>query len=458
MTLSFSKKIVKAEKASRWVAVGGMWIEPDGNMPEGESYARQQLYGQRFFLKNFGHISQVAWLLDSFGYNWNLPQFVAKAGQKYMWTSKLTWNENDVFPFHLFWWQSPDGSKVLTHICPIVPLPEWFPFQELNMFNGKDYLIKPVGESNVSMVGQGGYKQTRYLVKAGSQLTANYLTSPKEIEAALSTDFMPVVGAFYGYGDGGHGPFGPEMNKQVALQDLGFGKIGTATQLFQAFEKYADRVPTWNDEMYLEYHQGVMTTHEWIKRANRKAEAILRTAEAASTTAFIYGSAYPMSELVKIWKIALLNQFHDILPGSSIPEVYQDARAHHKQIQDESNKIINNSLDFISAKIDTRPPRADLQPVLVYNPLGWDRTDPVKLEAQAGARYAVYDRNGKEIPSQVASAPEGGNWLYFKPDRVPALGWSTFYLKSGKPQPRPAPNFWSKKISSQSRWKTTWSA
>jgi len=424
------QKVVQAEKEGRWSLVGGMWIEPDCNMPEGESFARQQLYGQRFFLENFGHISEIAWLLDSFGYNWNLPQFAAKAGQKYMWTSKLTWNAHNIFPFHLFWWQAPDGSKVLTHVCPIVPVPEWFPFQELTAFSGNNYALAPGGDiGGVPLT--AGYKQTRYLLKPGEQLTASYLTTPEEITSHLSKDFMPVIGAFYGYGDGGNGPLGFEIREQLALEKLGYAKIGTALELFHAFDNYADRAPTWNDEMYLEYHQGVMTTHEWIKRANRKAEAVLRTAEAASSTAFLFGAQYPMTELVKLWKITLLNQFHDILPGSSIPEVYKDARAQHKQIQDEAGKLVSNSLEFLAEKIDTTPPRENLGPILVFNPLGWDRTDAVKMPVKDQGPYIVYNQDWKELPTQTAADEEGKLCLYFLPDPVPGLGWKTFFLGAG---------------------------
>jgi len=426
------QKIVEQEKAGKWIAVGGMWVEPDCNIPEGESFARHQLYGQRFFLENFGHISEIAWLLDSFGYNWNLPQFAAKAGQKYMWTSKLTWNEHNIFPFHLFQWQAPDGSKVLTHVCPIVPFPEWFPFQELSPFKGKNYALGSEGEP-VGLGLTASYKQTRYLVKPGEKLTASYLTPPSLITAKLSTDFMPVIGSFYGFGDGGHGPWWNEIQEQLAMQQLGFGKIGTATELFNALDKYSDRVAVWNDEMYLEFHEGVLTTQEWIKRANRKAESVLRTAEAASSVAFLYGGQYPLSEIVKLWKIALLNQFHDILPGSSIPEVYQDSAEHYKQIQDGADKMISDAMGYIASRADTLPGKAGLEPVMVFNPLAWDRSDVVKLAVSDPGPYVVYTRDGKELATQVAESQEGGRYLYFKPDSVPGLGWNTFYLEKANP-------------------------
>jgi len=425
------QKIVEAEKKGRWILVGGMWVEPDCNLPEGEAFARHQLYGQRFYLEHFGKISEISWLLDSFGYNWNLPQFALKAGQKYMWTSKLTWNEHTIFPFHLFHWQAPDGSKVLTHICPIVPIPTWFPFQELKPFARDDYNLSPGGDLGGFPLARN-FKQTRYLLDPGESLSANYLTTPEEIKAKLSADFMPVVGVFYGLGDGGHGPVKKEIETQLALQELGYGKIGTANELFSAFEQYQDRLPVWNDEMYLEYHQGVMTTQEWIKRANRKAESLLRSAEALASAAFLLGKEYPMEKLTKLWKITLLNQFHDILPGSSIPEVYEDAKEHHQEIQSQTSQIIQNSLEYLAQKIDTDSKQDGLEPILVFNPLGWERSDVVKLSVSEQNSYQVFDAQGKEMPAQFAKSPEGELYLYFKPDSVPSLGWKVFYLKAGE--------------------------
>ena len=424
------KQIVEAEKKGQWLLVGGMWVEPDCNMPEGESFVRQNLYGQRFFLENFGHISDVSWLLDSFGYNWNLPQIVAKSGQKYMWTNKLTWNTHNVFPFHLFWWQSPDGSKVLTHITPAVGGPSFFPFPELASAGVKDFLLAPVGTEGVNF-NRNKYKETRYLLKPGESLTADYLTPPANIVSKLSAEFMGTVGIFYGIGDGGHGPIRPEIEQQEAMEELGFAKIGTADQLFSKLEKYSERIPVWDDEMYLEYHQGVMTTHEWIKRANRGAEAILRSAEAVSSAAFLLGEKYPAAELLNSWKLALLNQFHDILPGSSIPDVYEDAKLQYTEIQNQSRKLIDDRIDFLAAKIKMAPPEG-AQPVMVYNPLGWSRSDVVKLAINAGDKYQVFTAGGRELPSQSAKSEDGGDYLYFIPDSLPALGWKVFYLKNGE--------------------------
>jgi len=424
-------EIQKAEHEGRWHIAGGMWDEPDGNMPEGESFVRQFLYGQRFFLKNFGHITEVCWMEDSFGYNWNLPQFAAQAGVKYMFTAKLTWNGHNIFPFHLFTWQAPDGSQVLTHITNTVGGNALIPLSEIESYNRDDYVLSGLevvnGKSNL-----GKYKQTRYLLKPGAKLTANYLTTPGQIKSVLSQEMVPVLGLFYGVGDGGHGPLVMEIENQVALEEAGYARFGSTEELFHAFEKYAGRIPVWNDEMYLEYHQGVMTTHEWIKRMNRQSESLMRSAEAAASAALLFGAEYPAEKIARSWKKILLLQFHDILPGSSIAEVYEDAALDYGEVAKDGRQVIDSSLFGLAEKIDTSAGREGREPLLVYNPLGWDRSDLVKFEIPARSQYRVFDGAGQELLSQAAATEEGGNALYFNPGKVPGLGWKTVFLKSGE--------------------------
>ena len=449
------KKIQEAEKDGRWHIVGGMWIEPDGNMPEGESFVRQFLYGQRFFLTHFGKIAQTAWMEDSFGYNWNLPQIALKSGAKYMYTAKPTWNGHNIFPFHIFNWQSPDGSQVLTFVSQTVGGNNYFPYNELAPMRYPDYFLSELTKVDGNSR-EARFRETRLLLKPGTKLIASYHTSPAEIKSVLSNELMPVVGVFYGVGDGGHGPLPGEIENQLALQKLGYTKIGTVEQLFQLLEKYSERIATWKDEIYFEYHQGVFTTHEWIKRANRKAEALLRTVEASASIAHLFGADYPLAQLTKIWKIVLLNQFHDILPGSSIREVYEDAEKHHKEVQQDANQLLNSTLNYISQKINTQPAESGLEPIIVFNPLGWQRSDVVRYEVKADTSYQVFDERGKEIPSQLAYAEMGYKsdstcsnaivcessgvpYLYFKPDALPALGWKTFYVKSSQECKIPGP-------------------
>lgn len=399
-------KIVDWESKGRWEIVGGQWIEPDGNMPDGESFVRQRLEGQRFYLTNFGHVSEVEWMLDSFGYNHNLPQIVARSGGKYMWTSKLTWNDTTTFPFHNFWWRSPDGSRVITHICPIVGWPGFFPFAELKK-----------------------YKDTRYLLKPGTSLVADYTTPPDVIKNALSDDWLNQIGVFYGRGDGGRGPTEIEVEMQEAMVAKGYSHFSTGLALFQDIAKYSDRLPTWDAEMYLEYHRGVQTSQAWIKRKNRLAEQILRTAETIRSLSMVQGLSYPFEAFKEIWKLMLLQQFHDILPGSSIPQVYEDARADYANIEKSVQAIKDEGLGALAGKIKTTPPAEGLTPVVVMNPLGWERGGLVKVEApEAGC--GVTDQDGRLLASQEVMEG-GGKMLMWRAEAVPSVGYKTFYLKPG---------------------------
>ncbi|HUT52187.1 MAG TPA: glycoside hydrolase family 38 C-terminal domain-containing protein [bacterium] len=400
-------KIVEWEQKGRWEIVGGQWVEPDGNVPDGESFVRQRLVGQRFYLTNFGHISEVEWMLDSFGYHHNLPQIVARSGGKYMWTSKLTWNDTTTFPFHNFWWRSPDGSRVITHICPMVSWPMFFPFAELQK-----------------------YKGTRYLLKPGAGLVADYSTPLETIKDALSDDWLNEIGVFYGKGDGGRGPTEIEVEMQEALAAKGYTHFTGGLALFTDIAKYSDRLPTWDAEMYLEYHRGVQTSQAWIKRKNRLAEQILRTAETIRSLAMVHGLAYPFEAFKELWKLMLLQQFHDILPGSSIPQVYEDARADFAKIEGAVHAIREDGLGTLAMMIKTTPPAAELMPVVVMNTLGWERGGLARVEAPAGSGYGVADQSGREVASQEVM--EGGRKLVmWRAEAVPSVGYKVYYLKPG---------------------------
>ncbi|HUT52409.1 MAG TPA: glycoside hydrolase family 38 C-terminal domain-containing protein [bacterium] len=399
-------KIVEREQEGRWEIVGGQWIEPDGNMPDGESFVRQRVLGQRFYLEYFGHVSEVSWMLDSFGYNRNMPQVMARSGAKYMWTSKLTWNDTTMFPFHNFWWRSPDGSQVLTHICPIVPMPTYFPYSELKK-----------------------YKSTRYLLKPGVTLIADYSTPPDAIKQALSDDWLGEIGSFYGLGDGGLGPRKVEVRVQEALARKGYSRFSTGLELFQDIAKCSDRMPVWNEEMYLEFHRGVLTTQAWIKRANRLAEQMMRSAEVIRSVGQLYSITYPYESLKEVWKHILLNHFHDILPGSSIPEVYQDAREEYKMMRSATEDVKTAGLKALADLIRISPPEDGMAPMVVFNTLAWERGGLVKVEAPEGRAFAVMDGSGSTLASQQIEK-DGKTYVVFRADAVPSVGYKLYYLKT----------------------------
>ncbi len=402
------KKIRQREKEGRWEIVGGQWVEPDGNMPDGESFVRQRLLGQRFYLKHFGHIADISWMLDSFGYNANLPQIMARSGARYMWTSKLTWNDTTEFPFHNFWWESPDGSRVLTHICPISPFPIYFPFNEI-----------------------GKYKDTRYLLKPDAELVADYATRPEKIEQALSSDWLNEIGVFYGLGDGGHGPLKYEIEVQRALAKKGHAEFSTAGELFRDIEDCGERLPVWKDEMYLEYHRGVLTTQAWVKRANRKAEQSLQTVEALRSVLHLFDVKYPYTQLKEIWKLVLLNQFHDILPGSSIPEVYEDAREHYDLIFSALHNLNYGGMEELARLVTVKPPEEGMDGIVVFNSLPWSRSGLVRVELPTEGAYQVVDKSGAEVAFDEIET-SGEKYLVFRAEDVPSVGHKVYYVEESE--------------------------
>jgi alpha-mannosidase len=405
------EKIKQLEKEGRWEIVGGFWVEPDNNMPDGESFVRQRLFGQRFYKEHFGHVAEVSWILDSFGFNWNLPQIFQKSGAKYFWTHKLTLNDTNVFPMHYFWWEGPDGSRVLTFFAQHSPVPRIFPVHEF-----------------------GRYHDTRYLLAEGTPtFTANYSTDPELLRKKLVGEWLPVIGTFYGLSDGGHGPLDKEIQIQQALQDKGYTKLTSAKDLFSRLEDFSDRAPVWNDELYLEWHRGCLTTYGWVKRANRKAEQKMRTTEILSSVSMALGLEYPVYKLKAIWKLVLLNQFHDILPGTSIPEVFEDAAKDYEKIFQEVDEIQKGAVAHLADAIDTSHQDPELKPVVVFNTLSWKRSGVTWTKMDIDTPVHLMDPDGKVVPSNQKPCPDGkGFCVYFLASDIPELGYKLYFLKPGK--------------------------
>jgi alpha-mannosidase len=303
------KKIQEAVKKGAWELTGGMWIEPDLNLPSGESLIRQILYGKKYFLEKFNKDIKIAWNPDSFGFSWQIPQILAKSGFEAFITQKLAWNDTNKFPHKVFHWQAPDGSQILTY----------FPNE----------------------IGQGF--EPLAVAKDAVELEQKY-----EIKNALW---------LYGVGDHGGGPTADMMDlaedwNQSAL----FFQLKPQTVegfIAQLKEEIADKsIPLWNNELYLELHRGTFTTKADQKRKNRKIEVYIANTEKFCAIAHLSQKVhYPKLKLEEAWKDLLLNQFHDILPGSSIPEVFEDADAAWAQAetacQEITQKIGHQSSDSI---------------------------------------------------------------------------------------------------------------
>ncbi|MEJ2250309.1 MAG: hypothetical protein P8Y97_11725, partial [Candidatus Lokiarchaeota archaeon] len=335
--------------------VGGSYVEPDCMMPSGEAMIRQRLYGMRFYMKNFDIIPQIEWFLDSFGYNHGLPQILSKSGAKYFWTTKLTWNLDTTFPLVNFWWQGPDGSKILTTNFP--------------------YDLTVLGSWNRFELG-------RHLLKDEAKRIWKYSTGYQDFKDFVKHEICPQIGCFFGLSDGGHGPTHKEVAVVNKFVEKEWIKWSTVEKFFKEVEKYAKEFPIWNDELYLEIHRGCFSNHAKVKRQNRKFENLIVAFEKIASFLSILDSnyIYPRKDLELLWKYTLKNQFHDVLPGSSIPEVYDDVWEdwiHQKQlISNISNQITKSLLK--TEKVDSiNNSNSNIKQIILFNSLSWKRKSPL---------------------------------------------------------------------------------
>ena len=375
---SLYAEIKEHVRQGRWKTTGAMWVETDCNIPSGESLIRQILYGLAFFREEFGTQPTTCWLPDVFGYPGNLPQILTSCGLESFFTTKLHWQSRNAFPHHLFWWQAIDGSRILAHI----------PLLDRN-YNG--------------------------------------LLSPRELLSAAESFTQPVVYDEvllpYGYGDGGGGP-NAEMLEYAKRAERFPGlppcRFGGEQQYFDAVRQSRPDLPCWQGELYLETHRGTYTTQAPIKKSNRRCETLLRDAEILGFMAFLLGSEIDMSSLAPAWRKLLLHQFHDVLPGSSIGRVYEEAREDYACITAAAQSVIRSGLDIV----DRTGRGGDL---LMLNTLSWKRSDPavVRLHRQEPL-LVITDARGETRPAQKIRDHSDGADYVFVPAGVPALGYASF--------------------------------
>lgn len=384
------QQIEQRVREGRWELVGGMWIEPDLNMPDGESMVRQLLVGKRYFQKKFGVDINIGWNPDSFGYTWQLPQIYKKSGIDYFVTQKMSWNETTVFPYKLFWWQSPDGSRVLTY----------FPHNYTNDMN-------PVRLAS-------------------------------DVATYVPATGLPEMMHLYGVGDHGGGPTrvmldeGIQMMKPTTVfPNLQFS---TAKDFFADVQQNVDsgkvKPPIWNDEMYLEYHRGCYTTQSETKKQIRRNEELLENAEKFSAFNFLSNRSYPGNEFESAWKKVMFDQFHDIMPGSGISVVYLDALRNEHEATLQGEKMLQTAVDGLAARINTQGTGT---PFTIFNPLSWERTDTVDISAAVpppGQQLEARDSNGRVLPSQVMSPDKASNQVKLEvlARSVPAMGYEVIHV------------------------------
>jgi alpha-mannosidase len=371
-------------KAGKWEVVGGMWVEPEMNLINGESIARHLLYGQRYCQEKFGEICRVAWLPDTFGFNGQTPQFLKQAGIDYFVTQKLRWNDTTQFPYDWFDWQALDGSQV------------------------KSWMSSPIGE-NIDPIKMANF--TWDWVKKTGQPNALWL---------------------FGVGDHGGGPTRDMLEIAERWQRSPFFPKLKFTTVFKYLESLESPKDTWNDELYLEFHRGCYTTHADQKKQNRDCETSLYQAELwASLATISIKKSYPKAELENAWKKVLFNQFHDILPGSSISQVFVDANQEWKEADRIISTVKSQSLKAIADQILLpAPPHSQAKAIVVFNSLNWSRSQLITLFEEGDQRWQIYTIEGQKIATESTchvQSQKTFSLISFLAE-VPAIGYRCFWL------------------------------
>ncbi|MBI2709551.1 MAG: alpha-mannosidase [Actinobacteria bacterium] len=368
------ERIRKRAAEGRWVPVGGMWVEPDVNLPSGESLIRQITYGQRFFAEYFGAPCTEIWIPDVFGYSGALPQIACHGGLGRFLTQKMSWNKVNRFPHSTFWWEGIDGSAVFTHFPPVETY---------------GAILHPAQHAHAEATFAEKGRATRSLLP-------------------------------FGFGDGGGGPTRDMLEQYRRLRDIEGGpriEIESPREFFDAaIAEYPD-APRWVGELYFETHRGTYTSQARTKQGNRRCELLLREAELWSALAFggTAAGGYPKQALDRIWKTVLLHQFHDILPGSSIAWVHREAEATYARLRDELGGLIETALATIAGQptavvANAAPHDRDevvAVPAVVATDLPADATQPL-ADGRVAVRLAVPAMTVRPIAGAVVH-PAGGS-------------------------------------------------
>jgi alpha-mannosidase len=353
----------------RWEPIGGTWVEMDCNVSGAESLARQFLLGRIFFREHFGPEAEspVLWLPDVFGFNWALPQLIKQADLEYFMTTKIGWNQYNRLPYDSFWWQGLDGTRVLTHFISTPDGGHW-----VSTYNGR---------------------------ATPDQVIGTWVTfQQKELQQELLMAF--------GHGDGGGGPTREMLENIREMEDFPAAprlRQASAGEFFRDMEaKSGDRLPIWNGELYLEYHRGTYTTQSRNKRANRKSEFLLHDAEFLATQAALLDAdyRYPADDLRKAWELVCLNQFHDIIPGSSIGPVYVESLEQYAQVRETAIAVRDEALSLIADRL--------CGDVLLVNPTAFARDDLAFWNGQLASGQYLRRADGASVRAQSTA---DGTWI-----------------------------------------------
>jgi alpha-mannosidase len=375
------QEIKRYVEQGRWEITGGTWVESDANIPSGEALVRQYLYGKRYFKQKFGVTVKHGWYPDTFGHPGSLPQILAGCGIE-TYSFYRPWGEE-----RMFWWESPDGSRIFTHRPP-----DWYG------------TWTPIADTV-------------------------YTTAKRTYDKFSVTNSVK----FYGVGDHGGGPTRRQINKINELSTL---QMYPAVKM-SSFDKYYSTLlaekkdfPVVRGEQNSIF-EGCYTSQAMVKQKNREAEALLPTSEMFSSLAMRYGYAYPDSLYGEAWHRVLFNQFHDVLAGSGVHDVYTDAKNWYDEAFGMATTAMNGGLGKIAANIFTNNKNAKSTPVILFNPLNWQRTEPVELAWKLSGKDlqpAVLDEKGKEVPAQVTGRNGDTVKFVFVPRNVPGIGYKTYWI------------------------------
>ena len=374
------ERIRQRVKEGRWEPNGCFWVEPDLNVPSGESLVRQAVYGNRFFREQFGVHSRVAWLPDTFGFCAALPQILKRAQVDYFTTTKLNWSRYTEFPYSLFRWEALDGSRVMA-AC--------------HRFCNGDVNAREITEE------WNRFKQ----------------------KERMSRFFFA-----FGWGDGGGGPTAEMLENGLRLADLPgvprctFGAIEPCLEQM-AKECAPEELPIWHGELFFELHRGCQTTQARTKRNNRDCEWLLRNTEFLSSMGQVNGGSYEHEVIVAAWKRVLTNQFHDIIPGTSVNEVYREADQAYAEVRREVSGVADRALDHLMEQVDTSGAERTM---VVVNTLSWARGGTVVLpnnQLPKGAVHVVDCQNRLQPSQRLADGS-----LLVDVQEAPSMGYAVFHL------------------------------
>lgn len=371
------ERVKQKVKEGAWEITGNTWVEADTNIASGESLVRQLLYGREFFMREFGVSSDIYWLPDCFGFTAALPQIIKRSGMKYFITSKLQYNDTNEFPVSVYRWRSHSGDDVLAYM---------------------------------QKVSYNGEADPGYIINAR--------------RTNLQNDLVDVSMGMFGYGDGGGGctyNMVERARRSARMPGMPGVRLGTAKEFFAEAEKNYDELPVWDGEMYYENHRGTFTSQAFVKKNNRRGEFMMRNLEFLSLLA----GTYNQKTLDGMWITLLTNQFHDILPGTSIHEVFENTRKEYASLNEQGEKLKNEAVSLIAEKCVEGGNK-----IFVFNPVAFECSNTVKAYIPEGFN-AVGDSSGKLCNSSCGS-DEKGSYIEFCAENVPSMGYKIFTLANAE--------------------------